>query len=268
MKKAEQKCLKEDIRNIKLENIEEFFLFLKYCFYTYVKSIQAFGYHHPVTNSVVEIWKEFLDIRSEESFILNILGKSDCLGGFFEISDFLDELDLLNEKEIKYYYNELDSIEDACLMKKEYKAKRGKKDFDGLTNTNLYQLKLCSLLLSFRDIQAFLDYPDEFWDYISDRILYADSYFDEEKDFYGVYIQTDKDECVTNIKVIVPHIINLETALVQVHEFQHAYSLYQILGSKIVMDDNEYEQEARKYEADFQEKYMVKKYEEIFSKKR
>lgn len=144
---------------------------------------------------------------------------------------------------------------------------RPKKDFDTLIETDEYRKKLCSLTLSMEDIKSFLDYKQEFWKYIETRLIFIDSHFEEDKDFYGVNIKLDDYRCLMDMKVMVPTIINLETALVNVHEFHYAYQLFEILGSPITKSNQEFEESAKKCECCFQEEFMAKKYQKVLTKK-
>ena len=52
--------LKDDIKDIKKENMEELFLITKYCFSTYIKSSIIYGINHYITKDVINILKEFI----------------------------------------------------------------------------------------------------------------------------------------------------------------------------------------------------------------
>lgn len=105
-----------------------------------------------------------------------------------------------------------------------------------------------------------------FWIYIKTRVLFLDSHFEEDNDFYGVNIKLDDSNFLIDMKVLVPRIINLETSLVNVHEFNHAYYLYKTLGYPIVNDDIFYEEMVKSYENLFQDEYVKKNYKKIFGK--
>lgn len=263
----ENKILRDDVQNILYQDVEEFLLMAKYCLKAYVKSVICFGVQHPVTKDVVEIWKEFVSILIEEKNILKYLIQYSSLEDLEEVNAFMFELDDLNTETIQYYYQVLDGIESACEMKTDWRAVRPKKDFDTLIETDEYRKKLCSLTLSMEDIKSFLDYKQEFWKYIETRLIFIDSHFEEDKDFYGVNIKLDDYRCLMDMKVMVPTIINLETALVNVHEFHYAYQLFEILGSPITKSNQEFEESAKKCECCFQEEFMAKKYQKVLTKK-
>ena len=67
-------------------------------------------------------------------------------------------------------------------------------------------------------------------------------------------------EILVDIKVFVPKVVNLKTALINIHELKHAYDLYGLLGKKIADDNEFYEKEAKKFEKRFETEYMVNVY--------
>ena len=118
-------------------------------------------------------------------------------------------------------------------------------------------LEKYGLDLKDKDIKVFLNYPNIFWDFISTRTKYLNNYM-EFRDFYGVYPKFDLNNYLIDVKVIVPRIINLATALINIHEFKHAYDLYNILGNKLLKEDIFYENEAIKKEQQFIKYYLKK----------
>lgn len=261
MNQCEEKELIKEIGNIKKQNVEEIILMIQYCLTTYIKSLMIFGFQSTVTKDVVSIWKEFCDILIEERNIMNVLLQYKGLGDFTQIITLVDSLNRLNENTIRYYYDVLDDIEVACEMKTEWRAKRKKKPFETLMETKSYHRQACALLLNMDDIKTFLNYPPTFWKYIEKRLIYTDDCF-----FHGVNMKMDANECLVDMKIMIPIITNLQTALVTIHELKHAYDLYQILGKPLDKDEDEYEKSARDLEGIFEEKYMVKKYQQIFEK--
>ena len=99
-----------------------------------------------------------------------------------------------------------------------------------LRDNDILLFEQYGLDLKDEDIKLFLNYPNTFWEFISSRTKYLNNYI-ENRDFYGVYPKFDFNSCLIDIKIIIPKIINLATALINIHEFKHAYDLYNILGS-------------------------------------
>lgn len=61
------------------------------------------------------------------------------------------------------------------------------------------------------------------------------------------------------MKVIVPKIIDLKTACVNVHEWKHAHDLYQIIGKPMDKSDEDYEKSAKEMEKKFQKSIFSQK---------
>lgn len=262
MNELELKDLKNDIKEIKYKNIEEIFLMAKYCLIAYAKSIFAYGRNHFITLEVIQVWKEFFKIIMEEKYILGYLVKNGLFEDFEEVNNFLFKLDNVNEETIQYYYDVLDGIETACEMNMEWKAMRPRKEFSTLIETDFYRKNLFFFTFSMGDVKNFLGYEEEFWKYIEKRVLLIDSHIQEDNEFFGVNMKFDDNQCLSDIKVFVPKIINLETALVNVHEFHHAYCLYKLLGCSITDSCDCYEKMAKDCENLFQKEYVLKKYKE------
>lgn len=258
MNHDEYKNFKDDVRNIKKQNIEEFLLMFNYCLNAYMNSVCVFGINSSVSKDIINFWREFRSIINEEKNILNFLLNNYTKINIDEVNNFICELDDLNEETIEYCYKYLEGIEDACSMGVEWKARRPIKNFDTLIDTDLYYKKMIGLVITFSDIKKYLGYEDEFWNLIDSKTYIIDSYDEKDKNFYGVNIKYN-NKIVEDIKVFVPKIINLETALVNVHEFKHAYDLYELIGKEKVLNDDYYEKIAKESEKEFKNKYLLRK---------
>lgn len=104
------------------------------------------------------------------------------------------------------------------------------------------------------EIKEFLKFPDEFWNYIKNRIIYIDSSISDSEFFYNTLMKFDRENKLIDIKVIVPYAIDLKTTLVNIHEFKHAYDLYLNLG-KTIDNEEKYEDSAVEMEKEFVKKY-------------
>ena len=266
MNNSEYLNLIDDIKNIKKENIEEIILITKYCLNTYINSVIVFGFNSKVTQDITNVLKEVINIIKEEHNMLNFLKEYTKDSNVNEVNNFIIELDILNEETIQYYYHVLDGIEDACDIELEWKANRPVKHFKSLIDSYDYHKKLYGLILSTEDIKKFFNYPKEFWNYIDKKTYLLDSRLEQNKDFYGVNMKLNEEKYLTDIKIFIPEIINLETALINVHEIKHAYDLYERLGKIIDKDELEYEETSKKYEQNFKERYLVKRYQQTFNK--
>ncbi len=259
MNNKEKANLKDEITDIKKEDLEEIILITKYCFNALIKSIITFGINHQITKEVINVFKEFLSIINEEKKYLNFLLEHSNILDANEVNKYLFKLDDINEKTIKYYYEVLDGIEDACDTKIEWKSKRPNKSFNSLIETDEYINELVGLTITMKEIKEFLNYEESFWEYIKDKFFIVNSTEVEDNSIYGVILKLD-DDYLIDIKIIIPKIINMETALINIHELKHAYDLYKVLGNKIIKTNEEYEYSAKEYEQDFKVKYLSKKY--------
>ena len=104
-------------------------------------------------------------------------------------------------------------------------------------------------------IKQFLNYPDEFWHYIHKRIIYVDSTIFGNEIFYNTLMKFDQNNCLQDIKVFIPYIIDMDTAKINVHELKHAYDLYLRLGQVIDEDTESFEEDAIALEHNFVKKY-------------
>lgn len=95
---------------------------------------------------------------------------------------------------------------------------------------------------------------DEFWDYISMRTKRISA--PVESGIWGTFIKNDQDGVITNINVLVPEIVDEKTLLINIHEYAHAYELYNYLGS--TYNPNKKNSEA----------YAISKEQEFLTKKK
>ncbi len=193
--------------------------------------------------------EEYFAIIQEENRFLKIIQENYEKMDLDELSSFLRDFVYLAEETFEYY--------ESCLQAKE--GEMSKRDFAFLTETDAYALRLSGLLLTLEDVKAYLGYPEEFWHYIEPKISYRDHHQEAHHFFYLVNIKCDRDERVMDMHVGVPKIINLETALINIHEFRHAYDLYQLLGQTLPKQEQEYEVDAQEEEKNFVKKYVYQK---------
>ena len=104
-------------------------------------------------------------------------------------------------------------------------------------------------------VKEFLDFPLEFWEYIKNRIIYVDSKIEGNEIFYNTFMKFDNDNRLMDIKVMIPYIVDIESACVNIHELKHAYDLFFELGNIVNINEDEYEKSAIKLEKKFYKKY-------------
>lgn len=255
MDNVDVKVLKEVLKKVKQQNREEKVFIFNHFFKSFLNSIIVYGIKSDITKDAISIWKEFKKILKEEQnihrFVIEYSEKID----FDDCLKFLDSIDELNEKTLLYYYKCFEDILCACETKCDFRAKHNKKNFDTLLEADEYQNKAVELMLTFEDIKNYFNYEEEFWQFVDKKIKYIDGSIEKNKLFYGTLMKFDENENLIDIKVIVPNITNLETALVNIHEFKHAYDLYQMMGKKIE-NEQEYEKQANLEETNFSKQYI------------
>ncbi len=248
MEKREQRMLKAEIKDISYLNIEEQFLMFKYCLLSFINSLSVYGYRDPITQEVRMIWQNFkkniLEEKSLFAFLLDNSSKIELTSAY----DLIDMLEEVNEALVEYLIDALDDIDTACELRERWRAHHRHFDIELLADTDKYRMEAQGLLLDFEDIKAYFSYPNAFWEYIAPRMMIIDSRDPASEAFYGVLMKYDEGNKLCDIKIIVPRIINLATALINVHEIKHAYDLYQ---NKEDLYEEEYEKRAKEMESDF-----------------
>lgn len=71
---------------------------------------------------------------------------------------------------------------------------------------------------------------DEFWEYMRTRTKRLNAKI--ETGIWGTFTENDSQGNLINIRIIVPEIVDEKTLLINIHEYAHAYELYQELGTK------------------------------------
>lgn len=255
MTKGEKKDLLYEINDIRKLNIEQNFLIFKYLIRTFFTSISNFGIESNVTKEVINLFNKYKKISKRENNIYDFLLKNYKIINISECFELIDSLDELNSKTVEYFYSAIDDILDACYTNEEIRAKHNKRVFKTLDETDEYEFETRCLLIKYNDIKEFLNYPGEFWNYISNRIIIIDSHQEESEYFYKILMKYE-DERLKEIKLIIPDLININTANIVLYELKCAYYLYNFLGNGI--DEDIIYKEISKQDKKFKE-YIMKK---------
>ena len=91
-------------------------------------------------------------------------------------------------------------------------------------------------------------YDEDFFEYIKTKVHYLP--YDTPLEWFGCFPILE-DGIVKDIGVLVPKIVTEKNLLVNLHEFYHAYELYNELGCIYVEDREKREKNA----VDFEKKY-------------
>lgn len=255
MKKVLAQAMKDDIKDIKRENVEQLISTFKYVSVAYIKAYFTYGSNHKVTMEAQNIWIEFWNIIKSETSILNYIKKNVSSIDYDAAEDLIATLDSINEQTVEYYFDLIDSVEDACDTNQEWRITRPRRNFKTLIETNEYYMRALSLTLSMSDIEKFLNFPKEFFDYTLDRTISSNPYMEEELEhFYGVYPKV-VDGILIDYKVVLPEVVDDKTAAIGVNLLSQAYLVYNFLGKTYSLDS----EKARSH-ASLKEKQFIKEF--------
>ncbi len=94
---------------------------------------------------------------------------------------------------------------------------------------------------------------DEFWEYMRPRTKRINA--PVETAIWGAFTSYDQENKLSNIRIIVPEIVDEQTLLINIHEYAHAYELYQELGTNYIPKQKSSEEYAKSKE----QEYLTKK---------
>lgn len=95
-------------------------------------------------------------------------------------------------------------------------------------------------------------YDEDFLKYLNTRTVTTPS--NTDKSWFGCFSIVD-NEVLVDIKLLVPEIENEDNLLVNIHEYTHAYDMYQLLGHHYIEDKMNKEARAKEME----KKYLLRK---------
>lgn len=231
----------------------------------YIKSVLAFGSDSSISKDIFAVWNEYFNIIRQERKIFNYLSKRkrDIDYSTFSVDGFLDDLDELTEETDEYYIQVLEDMEVACQMHEEYRAKRMPRDFETIVEDDSLIEDMLQGTLNKKDIIKFLKLPRKFMKYMkqdSFRIYDLDEEDENTLLFYGVNYRQDEDGNLSDIKLFVPMITNLTTALINISEYYKAYQLYQRLGKNLDNSEiNKISSDVKIYQEEFQKEFQKRK---------
>ena len=253
MKKEELEIVK-DIKDILSTFKEEKRAMFKYCLESYVHSLIIFGINSKIAKECIEIWNSFMNVLNDEINIYNFLIRNSDKINYDECCLFVDKIEELSEDTILYFYSMLDDIEDACDTKQDFRARHSKKKFLYINESDEFKNEAIGLVLNFDDIKNYFNYEEDFWKFIENKLRRVNN----DNMNYETIMHFDKDNCLDDMRIIVPSVINLFTACVNIHELKHAHDLYSLLG-KEVNNEEEFEERAKNEEYIFIKKYVNNK---------
>lgn len=259
-----EKLLRDEIYEIKRENFEQFCLMLRYTLGNFMASGVQYGFTHSITKKNFQVFGDYFAILKEENAYLNLLLRANPKFESSQMFRFLDLLDEKNDEAIAYFYQILDDFGDSISFGGEgYRFQYPKRHFKFITEVEDFQNELTRLILGENVLQEYYSYEDVFWNYLKPRTTVLEGISkDNDSYFYGVYPKISEDQILRDFKMIVPHMDDLKTLFINVHELNHAYVLYQRLYQPF--EELDYESYAKKAEEDFRENCLERKRKQLF----
>lgn len=253
--------LKNSIKKYKLEMINETILIIYYSLNAYLSSLINFGIDSSVTKDCLAVIKEFSDINKFEHKIFKFIKENISSIDIGVADELIDQMSERKEEEIVYYYKVLDDIEDACDMREEFRAKRIKKDFKSISEDQEFKNNLYASKFTVDEIMSYLNFDQEMIEFIKPRIFEDIREFADDKDVFGVNYKTNDENIVTDIRLILPTILDYETLMINVNLLMKACYLYMSykLNAPINLEEFDIKStlEEDKFKEDFKNKMLT-----------
>ena len=231
--REQRKEITDDINSMKKGSYEQMWLITMYGLSSYFKSLFRFG-NKEVTRDNLNVIKEMFSILKTEREMLNFILRNLDKFEITSTQDVVQMLDDLNDKTVAYYYEVIEDIEDAVDMSEERRGIRPRKNFPTLIQSDSYANEVKALALDKKAIREFLGYEEEFWDYIADmdktdvRVPYESA----KELSYANPLYDSKTGNVVDVKMYIPEIADLSSALLAIQTYEKAYGIWKCLGKK------------------------------------
>lgn len=248
----------DEVRKTILLNKQEALLLTKEYFVLYIISLFKDYKGKGSRRVLIEKLKEYYDtIREENSYLRFLLDNVDSIENEESLNKVLDNLDIVNEQTYIYYDNILKDYEDNMFYGTLDKKIVSPKHFGTVLENSSYMEEILGLVLNVHDLEEYYKHSADAFKYLLGHTKIYDSPANEGMDFYGCYPIEDKDTGIlTEIRLCVPKISDLETMLINVHEFKHGLDLYPYIGA--VLPEMDYEASAKNEEEVFKKKYLLR----------
>lgn len=96
-------------------------------------------------------------------------------------------------------------------------------------------------------------FSNEFINYLKDKTKILDMY-----GWFGCFPICDKDNKLISIRLLIPELNSIDDLLIWIHEYTHAYELYQNLGKTFVEDKQHSEELAVNMENKYKQLRLIK----------
>lgn len=248
--------LRKNINEMKQGDFNQMALITYYSLGSYFKSLVAFGRKNPITKDNLQIIKEMYQIIIKERKLLNFILKNIDEIDVSEALDAIYMLDELNDETVAYYYDVIEDIEAACYIKEEHRGIRKQNNTPTLLESDSYAMKIMALAENDNSLRDFLKFDDNFWQVASSKTLIKDEELENSETKYYAKAILNEFDLVADFRIIVPKVINLETALIAIKVYKEAYNIYKYMG-KVYEPFSE--ENALKAQEEFKENYLLSK---------
>ena len=199
---------------------------------TYLRAAKVDGPISPLAREALRIIREtYKNSNLEDKLLLFILENIDTID-VTAAEDVTLTLEKLSDKTYAAYSEMLDDINSACFLSKKERQLRPERTVDSLLTNDRYKTMVYGLTQTIADVKNFLNYEEEFWDFIEEHLREVHVTAAGARVQCGVIPLFDGDTNVYNFYTVVPKIVDYETALVAINIYKKAYDLYVNLGIK------------------------------------
>ena len=109
--------------------------------------------------------------------------------------------------------------------------------------------KFYSILHLKEELKTLQICDENFWEYMTTRTKRINAPL--EINIWGTFVDYDNNKKIKEIKILAPEIINQETLLINIHEYAHAFELYQELGKIYNINEKNSENFAKSKEKEY-----------------
>ncbi len=199
---------------------------------SYLRAVKVDGPLSPLAREALRIIREvYKNSNLEDKLLLFILENIDVVD-ITAAEDVTRTLEKLNDKTYAAYDEMLDDIKAACLLSKKDRQLRPERTVESLLTNDIYKTMVYGLTQTIADVKKFLNYEEEFWDFIKENLKEVPVTAAGAKIQCGVIPLLDGDTNLYTFYTLVPKIVDYETALVAINIYKKAYDYYVNLGIK------------------------------------
>lgn len=214
-------------------NLEQIYFMFKIYIEAYLSCRNTFGKDDNLTFYCSSEFKKFYKIIKQENSLFKFMMKNLHKFDLEAASRVIDTLDELNEKTVLYFVDIFDSLQTCAEMDDSSRFFFTRKKFKDLNDTDYYKKMVVGLTFNEEYIRKYLNYGEDFWNYVDQyRKSIKTTPEVASKMAFAVPI-FDSDNIVVSLRLFVPEVVDLETAIISLNTYAKAYNIYKCFGRKI-----------------------------------